>query len=120
MKMKSKNNEKSIFDINILITQDSIPHTVEDIELVSKNSPERHVLSRNIDIESNNTVKNDMIELIKSGYNLPEADTPENMLCSPDGKKEEKNTNKEADSFKMINLISKSCNLPEIDSDLLK
>ncbi len=121
--MKSKNKKKSIFDINYLMTQNSTSNILENIELVSENVANTgHVLSKNIEFDGICTSKNDMLELIKTGYNLPEADTPENMLMAPPEEKKEKPVKEDSknDSFKMINLVSKSYNLPEIDNDLLK
>ncbi len=117
--MKSRNSEKSIFDINFLISQNNLSDSVKDIELVSQNVS-RHVLSQDINTESSKAAKSDMVELIKTGYSLPEADTPENMLCGSSDKKEKTaGENTEQDTFKIINLVSANYNLPKVDDDNL-
>ncbi len=119
--MKSK-DKKSIFDINSKFLQNidtlltaGTQGFLDNIELVSKNTPAEHALSKNIEFDNIYARKNDMVELVKRGFKLPEADEPERMLASSEEKIEAKEQNtREENAFKMADLISKSYNLPDI------
>jgi len=117
-----KTDKKSIFDINFLLNKSGSENILEDIEMLSGAAGSKigHVLSKNINFDSVSIPKNTMVDLVKSGYNLPEADEPQKMLNSSD-KKEEVETNSNDSKFRMPDLISKSYKLPEIrKDDLLK
>lgn len=118
--MKSGRNEKSIFDINFLIAQYKAPYILKEMELISKNTA-GHALSKDTELKNTYTPKSGMVDLIKTGYSLPEADEPEKMLTTSNDTKKEINSNKEdeTDTFKMINLVSTNYNLPKVDDDNL-
>ena len=117
MKMKSK-DKRSIFDISFLL-ENNQSGVLEDIEFIATGCSQKtgHVLSKNIQLDDLCVQKSDLVELIKSGYNLPAADEPQKMLLDSTVKKEEKLNTKdsEMDSFRMINLVSKNYNLPKVE-----
>jgi len=131
--MKSKNESKrSIFpeDLSNLgqIPEDYKDNSVFDrIEILSSeilNNPDvrrRYALLRDSGLEEKDLTKSDMISLIKSGYRLPEAKSPEKMLLSSSRADEaegnEENKGHERAPYRMVNLISSSFRLPDIDED---
>ncbi len=132
--MKPENKE-SIFSRDILHAMipdsnkdgDLAPYAKEidilnKIEILSLEADNRthHALSSKNNFENKITPKNDIIDLVKSGCALPDVDSPEKMLLE-NNKKQEDNTpsnETEESAYKMVNLISKNYNLPDIDNNL--
>lgn len=119
-KMKSENKKRSIFDIDFLMAQNN-GNILNEVEIISAAAPKTgHVLSKNIELNDVCVPKNDIVDLIKTGYNLPEADEPEKMLSNTRDKKESVelcNESLENAPFRMVNLISGSYRLPEVETN---
>lgn len=118
--MKSENKKRSIFDIDFLMAQNN-GNILNEVEIISAAAPKTgHVLSKNIELNDVCVPKNDIVDLIKTGYNLPEADEPEKMLSNTRDKKESVelcNESLENAPFRMVNLISGSYRLPEVETN---
>ncbi len=118
--MKSENKKRSIFDVEALMAQNNEHNILNDVEMISSSASNAgHALSKNIELETF-APKNDMLELIKTGYNLPEADEPEKMLvnnCEKRVSVELCDETLEDAPFRMVNLISGNYRLPEIETN---
>jgi len=118
--MKSENKKRSIFDVEALMAQNNEHNILNNVEMISSSASNAgHALSKNIELETF-APKNDMLELIKTGYNLPEADEPEKMLvnnCEKRVSVELCDETLEDAPFRMVNLISGNYRLPEIETN---
>lgn len=127
--MKSRSEDRrSIFPENFSEMQDikSTADILGEIELLSSRTGqnERHVLSKDAGLEDRTPERSDIADLIRSGYKLPEVESVEMLLSSDKTVKraEENEASSIRDDFKdapyrMVNLISGSYRLPEIDDD---
>lgn len=130
--MKSRSEDRrSIFPENFSEMQDiqSAADILGEMELLSSRAVqnERHILSRDAELEDRVSKRSDIADLIKSGYKLPEVESVEMLLSSNKAldRTEENETPSGGDNFKdapyrMVNLISGSYRLPEIDDSFFR
>lgn len=65
----------------------------------------------------NSGYQREIADLVRMGYSLPDADSPGVMLLENGRQKNVPKRSAEKDPYKMINLISGSFTLPEIEDD---
>ena len=130
--MKSRSEDRrSIFPENFSEMQDiqSAADILGEMELLSSRAVqnERHILSRDVELEDRVSERSDIADLIRSGYKLPEVESVEMLLSSDKAmdRAEENETPPSGDNFKdapyrMVNLISGSYRLPEIDDSFFR
>ena len=130
--MKSRSEDRrSIFPEDFSVLQDiqSAADILGEMELLSSRAVqnERHILSRDVELEDRVSERSDIADLIRSGYKLPEVESVEMLLSSDKAmdRAEENETPPGGDNFKdapyrMVNLISGSYRLPEIDDSFFR
>lgn len=83
-----------------------------------------HVLSENSGLDAETSAVNNISDLVKMGHGLPKVESPEKMLVSDNitHKKQEasskgEESNSKIEPYRIVNLISGSYKLPEIDDE---
>ncbi len=133
--MQFKKEERSIFPENFVEMQeitgqqgaDNIKSTddiLSEIELLSTRAGRlsSHVLSRGSEIQDEAVTRNSISDLVKMGHRLPKVESVEKMLSSEECAKEAEMLHNDEGNFgikpyRIVNLISGSYRLPEIDDD---
>ena len=135
--MQFKKEERSIFPENFVETVDAASaakadderntdNILNEIELLSIRAGKLsgHVLSRSEELKDEPVRRNNISDLVKAGHRLPEVKSVENMLSSDETQAEPEAVIRADEEgkfgikpYRIVNLISGSYRLPEIDDD---